>query len=266
VRLDPIEQPTLTAAVPDVDAAVDEALGGRYDLARAAAEVENARTRVAFFSGQRLPDVRVEASYRGNGLSGTEFVRSGGFPGVVTGTRTSGLADAVGQVFTSDYPTWSVGVTVSYPLGRSYDEASLARGEVERRQAEAHLASLRVQAAETIRRAARRIRDVAERVDTARAAASLATQRLDAEQRRHQVGLSTTFLVTQAQRDLLAAQVSLLQTSLDYESALVSFEAVRQAPPATAGDAAGAVSLVPPVLNLPVAPAAGIFRAAGGGF
>ena len=79
------------------------------------------------------------------------------------------------------------------------------------------------------------MRSTAERVDAARAGATLAEQRLDAEQRRYDVGLSTTFLVTQAQRDLLQAQVNLLQTTLDYESSLVNFEAVQQAPPLSPG-------------------------------
>ena len=47
------------------------------------------------------------------------------------GTRNLGFGNALGQVFTNDYPTWSLGVTVSYPLGRSYEEASLARAQVE---------------------------------------------------------------------------------------------------------------------------------------
>jgi multidrug efflux pump len=262
VRLDPIEQPTRTATLPDVDAAVARALDGRYDIARAGQDVEKARTRVKYLADQRLPDVRLEASYRGNGLGGTQFIRTGGFPGVVTGTRSRGLADAVGQAFTSDYPTWSVGATVSYPIGGSYEAASHARGLVEQRQAEQRVASLRLDAAETIRRAGRQIRSAAERVDAAKAGASLAEQRLDAEQRRNAVGLSTTFLVTQAQRDLLEAQVNLLRTSLDYESALVNFDAVQQAPPAGAGDTAGTRSDV--VVPLPAPAPRGLFRPSGG--
>ena len=107
----------------------------RYDLARAGHELENARTTVDFLNNQRLPDVRLETSYRGNGLGGTQFLRTGGFPGLVTGTRSRGFGDALGQVFTNDYPTWSFGVTVSYPLGRSFEDASFARADVERRQA-----------------------------------------------------------------------------------------------------------------------------------
>jgi outer membrane protein TolC len=265
VRIDPVEEPTHAGALPDVDAALAKALNERYDLARAGHELENAKTTVDFLDNQRLPDVRLETSYRGNGLSGTQFLRDGGFPGFITGTRSRGFGDALSQVFTNDYPTWSLGVTVSYPLGRSFEAAGHARATVEHRQAAQRIASLRVQAAESVRRAGRQIHSAAERVEAARAGSTLAEQRLEAEQRRYEVGLSTTFLVTQAQRDLLEAQVNLLQTTLDYESALVNFEAVQQAPPLEAGDTVGIRGSS--VLVLPTPEPRGIFRpGAGAGF
>jgi outer membrane protein len=265
LHLDPTEEPTEIGPAPDINAAVARSLKDRYDLARAGQDLENAKTTVDFYQNQRLPDVRLETSYRGNGLSGTQFLRTGGFPGSVIGTRNLGYADALGQAFTNDYPTWSFGVTVNYPIGRSYEEASLARAEVETRQAAQRIASLRVQAAETVRRAGRQIQSTAERVETARAGATLAQERLDSEQRRFEVGLSTTFLVTQAQRDLLEAQVGLLQTTLDYESAIVNFEAVQQAPPLSAGDTIGVRGAA--IVQLPMPDPRGIFRpGAGPGF
>ena len=76
----------------------------------------------------------------------------------------------------------------------------------------------------------RQVQSTAERIEAARAGAAVARQRLDVEQRRYEVGLSTSFLVTQAQRDLLQTEVNLLQATLDHQSALVSFEALQQAP------------------------------------
>jgi len=230
VSLDPVDSPPAVMALPDGDAAVAKAMGERLDLARAANDLENTKTEIAYLGNQRLPDVRLEALYRGSGLGGTQLVRDGGFPGTVTDIRQRSFGAALGQAFTTDYPTWSLGVSVSYPLGRSSEEAGLARATIERDQAARRLASLRLDAAEAIRRAARQVRSSGERVEAARASATLAERRLADEQRRYDVGLSTTFLVTQAQRDLLQAQVSLLQTSLDYQSAAINFEALQQAP------------------------------------
>jgi outer membrane protein TolC len=248
--------------LPDVDGAVARALEQRYDIRRAGVDLENATSEIAFLDNQRLPDVRFETSYRGNGLAGTQLLRGSGFPGTIIGTRNRSYGDALGQAFSDDYPSWSFGVTVSYPIGQSLEEASRVRAQIERRQATARIESLRIEAAETVRRAGRQVTSTAERVEAARAGASLAQERLDSEQRRFEVGLSTTFLVTQAQRDLLEAQVNLLRTSLEFESALVNFEAVQQAPPLAAGASitvrGGNVVLVP-------TPAPrGLFRAGSG--
>ena len=262
VPLDPVDAPPNPGSAPDVEAAVTNALGARFDLARAVNDVRNAETEVKYLGNQRLPDVRVEASYRGNGLGGTQLLRTGTFPGVVTGTADESFAHAIGQAFGTDFPTWSLGVTVNYPIGRSFEDASLARAEVERRQAVQRIASLRLETAETVRRAARQLTSSAERVDAARASAGLAERRMADEQRRYDVGLSTTFLVTQAQRDLLQAQVTLLQTTLDYQSAAVTFEAVQQAPDATSG--ATPMIRGADVVFVPPSAPRGLFRPGGG--
>jgi outer membrane protein len=260
--LEPVEDPADLENMPDVDAAVANALRSRYDLARAGHDLENAATAVEFLGNQRLPDVRLETSYRGNGVGGTELLRTGTFPGIITSTRDRGFGDALGQAFSPDYPAWSIGVTVSYPLGRSYEQASLARAEIERRQAAQRIASLRLDAATDVRQAARQVRSTAERMDAARATASLAEQRATDEQQRFDVGLSTTFLVTQAQRDLLQAQVNVLQTTLDHQSAIVNFEAVQQAAPSGAADTVGVRGA--DIILLPTPTPSGIFRAGAG--
>ena len=258
VRFDPIEEPTGRDAMPDVDAIVAKALGERLDIARANLDLENAKTTTAFLDNQRLPDVRLETSYRGSGLAGSQFIRNGGFPGTVIGERSRSFGDALGQAFGPDYPTWSVGITVAKSFGHTYEDASRARADVERRQAAQRISSLQLHAAESIRQAGRQIRSTAERIDAARAGATLAQQRLDSEQRRYEAGLSTTFLVTQAQRDLLQAQVNLLQTTLDYESALVNFEAVQQAPAGVGGDTLGPGGTN--VIAVPTPAPRGLFR------
>jgi len=106
----------------------------------------------------------------------------------VTGTQNRSFGDALGQAFTPDYPTWSVGVTVSYALGHSYEESSHARAEVERRQAAQRIASLRLETATSVRQTARQVRSTAERVEAARAGAKLAEQRHADEQRRYDAG------------------------------------------------------------------------------
>ena len=97
-------------------------------------------------------------------------------------------------------------MTFSYPLGNSTAEANLARARLERDQAAARLRSNEVSAVREVRSAALRLEQNRQRIETTKLARELAEQRLDAEQRRFEVGMSTSFLVIQAQRDLAIAQ------------------------------------------------------------
>ena len=262
VQLDLADQPVGDSAPVDVDHAIATALGGRYDLSLLHQQLDNAETNIRFYNNQKLPDVRVEASYRGGGFGGTQLIRTGPFPGVVSSTIDTGFGNVLGQLFGQSFPTWSVGFTVSYPLGRSYEEAGFARAQVERQQTTQEIESLKLQIVQEIRQAGRQVQSTTERVDAARASQNLAEQRVTVETKRFEAGLSTTFLVTQAQRDLLQAQVDLLQAMLDHQSALISFEAVQLA--ATPGAGVGIGSSNGDVIAIPPGSPQGLFRNFGG--
>jgi HAE1 family hydrophobic/amphiphilic exporter-1 len=260
MRIDPVDEPPVGGPPPSLDAAVSVALEERSDIEQARKQAEIAQTTTQYYENQRLPDLRLETSYRGNGLGGTQLIREGGFPGTIVGTQDFGFGSVMEQVFQGDYPNWSLGVVLNYPLGRSYDEASYALAQVQEKQAASRIASLELRAIEDIRRAAREIENTAERVLAARAGSQFAEERMQSEQKRFEVGLSTSFLVTQAQRDFAQAEVNLLRALLDHQVALVSFEQLQQAPLlGTLPDVSGGVVVVdlPPSVPFGIAPAGG---------
>ena len=229
VRMEPADLVPPVGPPPDVDAAVQRALAERVDLLRARQEIANIDTSVALARNQTKPDLRLAAGYLAGGAGGTRLIREGGFPGTIVGGDDTGFGNVLGQVFSVDYPTWNVGVTFSYPLGRSPQEAELARTRIERDQAAGRLRSLELTAVRQVREAAYRVEQNQQRIETARLSRELAEQRLNAEQRRFEVGMSTSFLVIQAQRDLAVARNNALQAQLDYQLAVITFQAVQQA-------------------------------------
>jgi outer membrane protein TolC len=120
---------------------------------------------------------------------------------------------------------------VSYPLGPAIEDANYARAQLERQQSESQLKSAEARVIQQVRSAWRTIEMDAKRIDTTRVARELAEQRLDSEQKRFDVGLTTSFLVIQAQRDLTQARTNELAAQLAYNLALVDFEAIQQAAP-----------------------------------
>src|SRR5262249_53559404 len=159
-------------------------------------------------------------------LGGTQVLRdyTNGFPGTILGGgAATPFTSVLDQLFRHDYPTWTVGVNVTYPIGQSAEEANYARSKLERTQSEERLKSSEGRVIQQVRDAAWKIDMNAKRIDTARAARRLAEQRLDAEQKRYEVGMSTSFLVIQAQRDLAQARTNELSAVLAYDLALVDF-------------------------------------------
>ncbi|HUR34224.1 MAG TPA: TolC family protein [Vicinamibacterales bacterium] len=235
IPLEPTDTPPVGTAAVDVEAAVTNALRDRADLARARKDIENANTALRFAGNQRLPDVRVNASYQASGLGGTEVLRTGGFPGTITGPgQVVSFGTILDQLIRSDYPTWTVGVSVAYPIGQSAEEANQARSQLETRQAEQRMKGAEARAIQQVRDAAWKVEMNARRLETVRAVRELAEQRRDVEQKRFDVGMSTSFLVIQAQRDLAQATQNELAAVLAYDLSLVDLEALQQAGPAGA--------------------------------
>ena len=229
IRIEPADTAPGIGTPPDVDAAVKRALAERTDLIRARKEILNTETNISLSRSQTLPDLRVQANYLADAAGGTRLLRTGGFPGTVVGSQVTTFGSVLGQLFGADYPTWTLGLTLSYPLGKSTAEANLARARIERDQAAARLRSLEITAVREIRDAASRLEQNQQRIETTRLGRELAEQRLDAEQKRFEVGLSTSFLVIQAQRDLAVARNNELQALLDYQLATINFQAVQEA-------------------------------------
>jgi outer membrane protein TolC len=230
IRLEPADTTPPITAAPDVDAAVRRALADRADIAAARRTIENTETNVLVAENQTMPDLRAEATYLSRGLGGSRLLRTGGFPGTIVGSEDTSFGTVLNQILTNDFPNWSVGFTLSYPLGNSAQEANLARARIERDQAAARLRSMELSVVREVRDAALRLEQNRQRIETARLGRELAEQRLDAEQKRFSVGMSTSFLVIQAQRDLAIARDNEQRALLDYQLAVVTFEAVQQAP------------------------------------
>jgi HAE1 family hydrophobic/amphiphilic exporter-1 len=246
--------PTATPTI-DVNAAVTRALADRADLQRSRKDIENAQTNLNYLANQKLPDIHLNASYQASGLGGTQVLRTGGFPGNIVGPGdNTPFGNVVGQLFGNDYPTWAVGFSVSYPIGQSIEESNYARGKLERAQADERFKGTEARAIQQIRNSAYQVEMNSKRIETTRAASELAEQRLDAERKRLDVGMSTSFLVIQAQRDLAQARTNLVGSVLAYVLSLVDFEALQEAGPA---GAPGASSQGSSGQSAPQVPAAG---------
>lgn len=258
VRLEPTDVPPFLPRPLDVEAAVRTALDRRTDLEVARKTLERTDVSLRYFRNQTLPDVNLQITYGLAGLGGRQFepFRSFPLPGQPRGiVGERGFGAVLGDIFANDFPTWSVGISIGYPVGRSSAEANLARAEIERTEAQLRIRALELQVATEVRDAARQVQTNLKRIEATRAARELAERRLAAEQKKFAVGLSTNFLVFQAQRDLAAARNAELRALLDYNRSLVDFEAVQEIPLGGGLAASGGIGAEPSSPSLSPVPA-----------
>lgn len=240
MRLEPTDVAPFAVQEVDVTAAVDRALKERTDLISARKRLEITDYNVKYFRNQTLPGLDVRLDYNTTGLGGTQLIRGGdGFPPPVIGEVRRSYGDVLGNIFSSDFPTWRLGVNVSYPIGNSSADAGLARTRLERSQSETTLRQLELNIATQVRDAGRQLVANAKRVEATRAARVLAERRLEAEEKKFAAGMSTSFEVFQAQRDLAQARANELRAVLDYNQSQVDFETIQVAPTGGGGNFTG---------------------------
>ena len=235
-KLEPAERPSLTQRPIDVDAAVANALANRTDLAQARKQIEQSDVSLKFWRNQKLPAVDVVASYSLVGYAGTqrEFDRSTGVPIVIRESQRP-FGEAVRDVFGNEFRTWQLRFDVSYPLGTSQADASMAQARLQREQQLTNLRDLETLVVASVRDAARQVQTSLKRVESTQKARQLAEQNVLAEEKRVAVGLSDTFRLTQFQRDLTRQLNNELNAIIAYNRALINFDAVQMVPLAGGG-------------------------------
>jgi outer membrane protein TolC len=231
MTLEPTETMSFQPQGVDVDGAIRRALANRTDVQLAKNSLERSDISIRYFRNQVLPEVNAQATYTSVAVGGTVLSPLTSFP--VTGAVSRsilterGFSSVLGDVFSSAFPTWTVGVSVSYPIGTSTAQTNLARAKLQFAQAEVQLRNLELQVTAQVRDAGRQVQTNRKRVDSARAARELAERRLEAEEKKFAAGIQISFFVFQAQRDLAQARTNEIRALADYNKSLVDIEAVQ---------------------------------------
>lgn len=232
--INPIDRPTFKPEPIDVTAAVRSALDKRTDLAQARKQLATNDINLRQLVNLTMPALDIAASYGLSGLGGTQFARSG-LGGAVTRVVPGGYGDALGNLKGFDAPNWNIALSLNYPIGASAADANLARARLQQQQTQAQLKQLELQVATEVTNAALNVQNTLRRIEAAAAARELSQRRLEAEQSKFDVGMTTNFFVVQAQRDLSDAQNTELRAQLDYRKSLVDFERVQETSLSRAG-------------------------------
>ena len=234
MTIEAVDLPPFQPVNVDIDGAVRNALEKRTDLQRTRKSLEVKDVQISYLRNQTLPDVSAQFDYGLSGLGGTQLLRESGVfgpgTGPVIGQTQRSFGSVLSDLFANRYPQWTASLNISYPLGTSQQEASLARARIQYNQVQTQLKNQQLQVSTQVREAGRQVQTNQKRVETTRAARGFAERRLEAEQRKFAAGTSTSFIVFQAQRDLAVARNNELKAVLDYNQSVVDLETVQEVP------------------------------------
>ncbi len=249
----PTDTPVYSDEPIIVEDAIKDAFDNRPELRRLKLQRETNAIDIDFYKNQTKPRIDLVSSFSLGGLSlgsqNTSSFLTNQFVGndktiidslnpllrlnnlpIITNSQitVAGTPDyfnggsfrAFRNLFRTDAPTYSVGITFAFPFRNTTAKANLAGARIQQQQTEA---STRVQEQTVIaevRNAVQAVETARQRVLTARRAQANAEIQLEGERSLFEVGRSTTFLLFQRENTLNNARNAGIRAETDYNKAL----------------------------------------------
>lgn len=224
---------------PDLDAVVSLALKNRPEIRQAFDKYREADIDLAFAKSQALPQADVQVQYQSNGFAGLlaptpGFILSGcaaniplefGCPTPPPITQGK-MAQAYHNLWTFAYPTFNIGVTVTFPVGNDLARGLKGVAHEEQQQAAVFAAGVAARIGYDARNALQSYQSAISRLHTARIARQASEQVYASEVRKYHNGESTTFLVLQRQVELEQNRGRELLAQTDLNKAIVEIQRV----------------------------------------
>jgi len=230
MRLVPTTDPVSEEVTVDLADSLETALAERPELNQAHRTVRNRLLSERVARNGKMPGLDLVAQVRPSGNNFETIIGVGPdmIPGTPDDTSTTFTSGQIGTAL-SEVPDfvnydWSLGLRFSYTIGNRAAKANYAIATINREQAEVNLADQEQSIRVDVRRAVREVRSGIQRVEAARANQRLQQEKLDAERKKFDNGMSTSFEVLTFQNDLADAELATVRAMLDYNKALSGLE------------------------------------------
>lgn len=228
LEIRPVDKPRFVEQKVDLEECLQIALQNRPDLISTRLQVENQEFNLSVARNQLLPNLSFNASYWSPGLSGDRIIYLNDNPltGVILGTIPGGASGALKDSLNFKYRNWSISFSLDIPLSNAFSRANYAQAKLNLQQAILRLKNQEEQIYLEVKNAVRAVQSNYQRVQAYRVARELAEKKLEAEQEKLRLGLSTNFMVLTYQRDLANQRTAELKAIIDYNLSLANLDRV----------------------------------------
>jgi len=226
VKINPSDKPAYEEVQVNLDEALLKAMENRPDLNATRIDLKNKEINLSYSKNQLLPDLSFQVSYWSPGITGDQILYENNdvLRGAVIGTIQGSPSDSLRDALNFKYKNWSVGLTLSIPLSSVLSRAAYAQAKVNLEQSMLRLKNQEQQIFLEIKNAVRAVQTNYKRAQAYKVARQLAEKKLEAEEEKLRVGLSTNYFVLQYQRDLTNAQTQELSAIIDYNLSIARLD------------------------------------------
>ncbi len=210
------EQPAVS-----VEDGMRTALSRRPEIIAAAYNVDSDRIRYEYWRNQTRPALDLYGSYGNTGIGGTTTIRDE--QGNIVSRTTGNFGDAFDQVIDRDFKNWQIGLRFSYPILNRAAKGQRGAARYTWEANKAGLTAVEQNVLVEVRAAARDIDTAARSIVAAQKSRELAERNLDAERKKFENGMTTSFQVLEITNDLSLARVNELQALAIYRKALSAY-------------------------------------------
>ena len=212
-----------TEEIPiDVQEGIASALQNRPEIISKRIQNDTLQIDAEYFANQARPRLDFRVAYGYNGLGGDVTERE--FPsGEIINTTRGGYDDAIDQILNADFDGWNAALNFLVPIQNRTGRANQAIADLAVERGDVELANLELDITTAVRRTARAVEVAWEALQSARVSQRLEERNLDAENKRYDNGMSTSFQVLQIQEDLAEASQRLVSATTAYRQALVLY-------------------------------------------
>ena len=239
----PLDQPRVEPTAVDLSQAVKDALARRPELPQVKLDLKNKDVLLGVARNQILPQLNLFGSYGLSGLAGEPVNAANPTVTIPIGRRglasvnatvdifPSATSQAVGDYGTAlnnlisgDFPTWKVGMNLTFPLGNVAAKSQLEKAELEMQRAEIAVKNVEHVITLEVARLGPQVESSYKAIEVTRAFRQQALKRVEMTRDQFELGLASLSAVVEAQRDLITAEQEEWKAVVDYNKVLVQFD------------------------------------------
>lgn len=183
------------------------ALENRPDYLQAGRDLKNREINLKFTRNQTLPNLSLVGGIGLNGLDNS-------------------YGSELERLKTGDFYSWQVGISLEIPLGNRAAQNDYLRAKLEEEKARVSMKNMEEAIAVEIREALRELDTTLKMIDATKVTRTLAEKKLEAEEKKFNVGMSTSHDILIFQEELANALKNEKKSLIDHNNALIKLDKV----------------------------------------